>query len=141
METKESRSFLDKVWVESEQANVALTQVYEGMRVYDRSGRKLGTVEAVYLGALAGPDAEYGQEPMMVSVRELREFSLIEDFARAITERLSDPWRERLLHHGFIKIDSLRPFTADRYAMPNQIDRVSDNRVVLRVKGDELIKA
>jgi hypothetical protein len=35
METKESRSFLDKVWVESEQANVALTQVYEGMRVYD----------------------------------------------------------------------------------------------------------
>jgi hypothetical protein len=39
METKESRPFLDKVWVDSEQANLALTQVYEGMRVYDREGR------------------------------------------------------------------------------------------------------
>ncbi|HSF34408.1 MAG TPA: PRC-barrel domain-containing protein [Candidatus Tectomicrobia bacterium] len=141
METKESRSFLDKVWVESGQAHLALTQVYEGMRVYDRSGRKLGTVEAVYLGELAGPDAEYGQRPMTVAVRDSCAFSLIDDYARALTERVADPMRDRLLRHGFIRIESLRPFATDRYAMPNQIDRVSGDRVVLRVKGDELIKA
>jgi hypothetical protein len=141
MDTREGRSLLVKVWPKFEQVNLALTQVYEGMCVYDRTGRKLGTVEAVYLGELAWPDAEDAQELMTGSVRKPREFSLIEDFARAISERVSDSLRERLLRHGFIRIDSLRPFALDHYAMPHQIDRVSDDRVMLRVQGNELIKA
>jgi hypothetical protein len=136
-----SRPLLDKVGVESAQVDRAVVRVYEGMRVYDRSGRKLGTVEAVYLSELAEPDEAEAQGPTATSVGEPGEFSLIEDFARALTERVSDPWRGRLLRHGFIRIGSLSPFAADRYAMPDQIDHVSDDRVMLGVKGDELIKA
>jgi hypothetical protein len=125
------------------QTNGVLAQVYEGMGVYDRTGRKLGTVETVYLGELIETDDAYGQDPATLSVREKREVSLIEDFARAIaiTERVSDPLRERLLSQGFMRIDSRGLFVVDRYALPEQIDSVSDGRVMLRVNRDELIKA
>jgi hypothetical protein len=113
------------------------------MNVYDRTGRKLGTVENVYLGELIDLDDEHGQEPATPSVGDTREVSFIEDFARAIviTKQVSDTLRERLLRHGFIRIDSIGLFTPDRYVMPAQIASVFDGRVILRVNRDELIRA
>jgi hypothetical protein len=128
---------------EAEKVNPILTQVYEGMRVYDRLGDKIGTIEYVYLGELAEPDEEYERGPDAASAFDGSEGSLIEDFARAIalTQQVSDTWRERLLCYGFIRINSTGLFAADRYATPEQIAHVADDRVLLCVNRNELLKA
>jgi hypothetical protein len=128
---------------EAERVNPILTQVYEGMKVYDRMGDKIGTVEYVYLGELTEPDEEYEQGPDSPSAFDGSEGSLIEDFARAIalTQQVSDAWRERLLCYGFIRINSTGFFAADRYATPEQIANVADHRVMLCVNRNELLKA
>jgi hypothetical protein len=107
---------------ELEQVDPILQQIYEGVAVHDRTGRRIGTVEYVYLGEVAG--------------------SLIEEFAKAVllTERVPDIWRERLLSYGFIRINRFGLFTADRYALPSQIAGVVDDRVLLNVDLDELLK-
>jgi hypothetical protein len=127
---------------DSGQGHPLLRQIYEGMRVYDRTAGKIGTVEYVYLGELTDADDEHGQRPATPSVIGSHERSLIEDFARdvALTDHVPDPLREQLLRHGFIRINSAGLFTADRYAKPEQIASVSDDGVTLRVSRDELIK-
>jgi hypothetical protein len=124
------------------QANPLLNQIYEGMRVYDRTAEKIGTVEYVYLGDLTEADDEQGHRLWTPSVFGSHERSLIEEFARdvALTDALPDPLREQLLRHGFIRINSTGLFTADRYAKPEHIANVSDDSVTLRVTRDELIK-
>ena len=109
--------------------------------MYDRTSGKIGTVEYVYLGELTEADDEHSQRPAIPSALGSAERSLIEDFARdiALTDHVPDPLREQLLRHGFIRINSAGLFTADRYAKPEQIARVSDDGVLLRVTRDELI--
>jgi hypothetical protein len=127
---------------ESGQLSRILLQVYEGMAVYDQTGNKIGTVEYVYLGELTEQDEEFGQE-QLASTLESSDGSLIEDFARAIvlTEQVSDTLRERLLCHGFMRINSTGFFSADRYVMPTQIASVADDRIMLCVSREKLIKA
>jgi hypothetical protein len=119
-----------------------LTQVYEGMDVYDRTGDKIGTVEYIYLGAVSEEADRYGAGPATASEGGPRESSLIEDFAKVFRaeDRVPEPIRERLRRHGFMRIDSAGLFAADRYVMPEQIAGVSGDRVTLRVTRDELIK-
>jgi hypothetical protein len=119
-----------------------LTQIYEGMTVYDRAGDKIGTVEYVYLGAVSQEADKRGGGPETTSPPGGGESSLIEDFAKAIfpTDQVPEPLRQRLLRHGFIRIDSTGLFAADRYVMPDQLADVSEARVTLRVTRDELIK-
>ena len=128
---------------ESEQVNPILLQVYEGMTVHDQTGDKIGTVEYVYLGEVAEAPEDFGRGEQTSSTLISTEGSPIEEFAKAIllTERVSDRWRERLLSYGFIRINSTGFFTADRYAMPSQIATVADDRVMLCVNRNELIKA
>jgi len=119
-----------------------LTQIYERMTVYDRAGDKIGTVEHVYLGAVSEEADKHGGGRGTASSPGRSESSLIEDFARAIfpADQVPEPLRQRLLRHGFIRIDSTSLFAADRYVMPDQIADVSEDRVTLRVTRDELIK-
>jgi hypothetical protein len=128
---------------ESEQVDPILLQIYEGMAVHDRTGRMIGRVEYVYLGEVAESSEPGGYNDQPAAAPSSSEGSLIEEFARAVllTERVSDIWRERLLSYGFIRINSPRLFTADRYALPSQIAGVADNRVLLYVDRDELLKA
>jgi hypothetical protein len=128
---------------ESEQVDPILLHIYEGMAVYDQTGAKIGTVEYVYLGEVADSPEECGYYTQTPSTLTSSEVSLIEEFAKAIllTERVSDIWRERLLSYGFIRIKSSGFFTSDRYALPSQIAGVADDRVLLYVDRDELIRA
>jgi hypothetical protein len=125
------------------QANQILTQVYEGMKVFDEAGDKIGTVEYVYLGDLAEAADEYDQGDESPSIFGDHESSLIEEFARdvALGEQVRNPWREQLLRHGFLRINRTGLFAADRYATPDQIASVSDDHVTLRVRRGELFKA
>jgi hypothetical protein len=133
---------MTKQLYDSRQANPLLTQIYEGMRVYDRRAGKIGTVEYVYLGDLTEADDEHGERLWTPSIFGSHERSLIEEFARdvALADTIPDPLREQLLRHGFIRISSAGLFTADRYAKPAHIASVSDDGVTLRVTRDELIK-
>lgn len=128
---------------ESEQVDPVLLRVYEGMQVHDQTGALIGTVEYVYLGEVAESPKEFSYQGQTASASPNSEGSLIEEFAQAIllTERVSDYWRERLLSYGFIRINSAGLFSPDRYAMPSQIAGVVDERVLLWVERDELIKA
>jgi hypothetical protein len=128
---------------ELEQVDPILLQIYEGMAVQDRTGRKIGTVEYVYLGEVAESSEQGGYNAQPAAALASSEGSLIEEFAKAVllTERVSDIWRERLLSYGFIRINRSGLFTADRYALPSQIAGVADDRVLLNVDLDELLKA
>jgi hypothetical protein len=119
-----------------------LTQIYEGMTVYDRTDQKIGTVEHVYFGAASQEADTHGGGPTTAASPGGYESSLLEDFAKAIAagDEMPEPLRQRLLRHGFIRIDSTGLFAADRYVMPDQIADVSEDRVTLRVTRDELIK-
>jgi hypothetical protein len=128
---------------ELEQVDPILQQIYEGMAVHDRTGRRIGTVEYVYLGEVAesSEQGDYNGQPAAALTSS--EGSLIEEFAKAVllTERVSDIWRERLLSYGFIRINRSGLFTADRYALPSQIAGVANDGVLLNVDLDELLKA
>jgi len=128
---------------ESGQVSRILQQISEGMAVHDQMGDKIGTVEYVYLGELTEVDENFGPGESSPSMVDGSEGSLIEEFARAIvlTEEVPDLWRERLLSHGFIRISSTGLFTADRYVMPAQIARVANDRVMVCVSRDRLMKA
>jgi hypothetical protein len=128
---------------ESEQVDPILLQIYEGMAVHDQTGRMIGTVQCVYLGEVAESPEQCGYDEQSPSALPSSEGSLIEEFAEAIllTEQVSDIWRERLLSYGFIRINSSGLFTSERYALPSQIAGVSDDRVLLYVDRDELVKA
>ena len=119
-----------------------LTQIYEGMTVYDRTDQKIGTVEHVYFGAVDQEAETHGGGPTTAASPGEHESSLIEDFAKAVAagDEMPEPLRQRLLRHGFMRIDSTGLFAADRYVMPDQIAEVSGDRVTLRVTRDELIK-
>ena len=133
---------MDQQPIEWQDGSRPLTQIYEGMPVYDRTGYKIGTVEGVYLGAVSEEASQRGGGPATASSPGSDESSLIEDFAKSIVpqDRLPETLRERLLRQGFIRIHSSGFFTADRYAMPEQIESVSGDHVVLHATRDELLK-
>ena len=128
---------------ELEQVDPILQQIYEGMAVHDRTGRRIGTVEYVYLGEVAESSEQGGYDGQPAAALTSSEGSLIEEFAKAVllTERVPDIWRERLLSYGFIRINRFGLFTADRYALPSQIAGATADRVLLNVDLDELLKA
>ena len=127
---------------EQETGPKIMTQIYEGMSVYDGAGEKVGTVKDVYLGAVSEAQDERGLGPATVSTPGQQDTSLIDGFLKAFAspQPVPEPVRQRLLRHGFIRINTAGILTSDRYAMPDQIERVSDDRVFLRVPYEALVK-
>lgn len=125
-----------------EESNHILAQIYEGMTVYDHEGRKIGTVQHVRLGAVTAAADERGLGPATTAAPERAETSLIEGFVKAVApnDPIPDELRQRLLRHGFIRIDCTGILASDRYAMPDQITQVSEDQVTLGVARDALLK-
>jgi hypothetical protein len=122
--------------------NTILDQVHEGMHVYDSKGDEIGTVRKVFLGSVSDEMHERGGGPATASDPKLRDDSLIDNLVEAFSadDPLPEPLRGRLLRQGFIRIDSAGLFASDRFAMPDQIESVSDDTVRLRLGKDELIE-
>ena len=110
-----------------------LAQVQEGMTVYDRANETIGTVREVYLGSEPGAVTTAG--------RATPPHSFVDDIAPAVAPpAVPDVVRERLVHEGFIRIDTAGPFAADRYAFASQIRGVSEAGVTLDAARDDLVR-
>lgn len=122
-------------------SNTILNQVHEDMRVCDSAGQEIGKVREVFLGAVSDETHARGGGPATASVPEERDETLIDYAAKAFADDLlPEVLRERLLRHGFIRIDTNGLFASDRFALPDQIESVSDDCVRLRLTKDELIE-
>ena len=110
-----------------------LGQVREGMTVYDGANQTIGTVRQVYLGGEPGALTTTGPATAP--------HSFVDDIARALAPpAVPEVVRERLLHEGFIRIDTAGLFAADRYAFASQIREVSEAGVTLDATSDDLIR-
>ena len=53
---------------------------------------------------------------------------------------MPEPLRSRLVRSGYLKLDGPRLLDADRYVPGDYVRDVSDDRVQLSVRRDELVK-
>jgi hypothetical protein len=122
--------------------NTILDQVHEGMHVYDSKGDEIGTVRKVFLGSVSDEMHDRGGGPATAPDPKVRDDSLIDNLVEAYSadDPLPEALRGRLLRQGFIRIDTAGLFASDRFAMPDQIESVSDDTVRLRLGKDELIE-
>lgn len=112
--------------------------VTEGMEVYDRDQKKVGEVESLFMGAQAD---SVGSEPALTTgSAPMENDSLVEDVARVFTDDMPEVVRSRLRHSGFIRVDG-GLFSGDRYALREHIASVTGDRVILNIRGEEMISA
>lgn len=118
-----------------------LNFIHEGMTVYDREDKKIGSVERLYFGSGSTVDQDEYQMPVEPGRADIPRDTLFDAIADVFDPNdVPDEMRERLLQRGFIRIDGAGLFAADRYVMPEQIASVSDEAVYLKVAKDELLK-
>jgi hypothetical protein len=115
-----------------------LSMIEKGMRVYDNQGEEVGTVEFVHFGEASGSRSTGAASLPDKSAKS----DLIEIIRKVFgSDDLPEELRERLLMRGFVKMDSAKLFGADRYAMSDQIAKVENNGVHLKVEdSDGLLK-
>jgi hypothetical protein len=121
-----------------------LGAIREGMAVYDRTDRKVGTVRDVFMGGVDPEDARrQAAETAPPPPADDSGSALPRAVAKAFrpNESIPDELRERLEQEGYIAIDAAGLFAGDRYATADQIARVADDRVLLSASSDELARA
>lgn len=125
--------------------NEVLTQVHEGMKVYDHDGKHIGKVDEVYLGGVSGGVDERGgyagpatgsapmhETPALIVGASVPEINT--------SDNIPDQLRNRMYREGFIRIDEAGLFAGHRYAVRDQVESVEGDKVHLRVPHDQLIK-
>ncbi len=119
-----------------------LVQVREGMTVYDSAEKKVGTVKEVHMGDGSVLAEGAGIAPATAGHTPERDDSLIGGLATAVgaDDRLPDAARDHLLRVGYIAINAAGLFSGERFATTDQIAAVDEDRVVLNVSNDELIR-
>jgi hypothetical protein len=123
-------------------SNPVLREVREGMAVFDDRGDLIGRVERVYLGAASTEAIESGRGPATAEDPEELGHTWLDDIARGLaSDEIPATLRARLLQHGYMRLDAAGLFASDRYVMPDQVARVAEDGVHLRVGRDRLIAA
>ena len=118
-----------------------LAGVKEGMDVYN-GDNKIGTVKDIHFGEAGDVQAQSpaaratataaGDDPTRVD-------TLATEFADAFNGYdMNETIRNRLLQHGFIRIDT-GLLGSDKFAMTEQVASVSNDRVELNTDEDGLI--
>jgi hypothetical protein len=95
-----------------------LATIDEGMAVYDSNGSKVGVVKYVQNG-----------------------LGLVDTFvdSPALPSSAPDQMRKQLMQRGFIKIRA-GLLASDRYVTADQVRLVQEDRVILNVSDDALLK-
>lgn len=122
----------------SERENMLKT-IAEGMKVYNNKGAEVGKVEFIHFSEAHGPQNAVAAAPPDEPAQ-----AGLTDFIRQMfgADKLPEEIRERLLMHGFIRLDSAKLFGSDRYVMFDQIAKVDSRGVYLAVEDtDDLLKA
>jgi hypothetical protein len=127
-----------------------LKRVHEGMKVYDRQDKEIGTVETVFIGSVTSDDAQMGRGPASINpadeemVAENRPLLFDFAFGGAVSPagdeaEAREMIRGRLLREGYVEVDGAGLFAKDMFILPDQIQSVSEDSVHLSVSKDELI--
>jgi hypothetical protein len=117
-----------------------LGQVHEGMEVYDRDQKKVGKVDGLFMGALADGEAMGGEPARGPGPETAGDGSLIADVARVFDDNLPQVLRSRLRQNGYIRVRG-GILSGDRFALREHVAAVAGERVILNVRGEELISA
>ncbi len=119
-----------------------MTQIREGMEVFDRNGKRVGRVASLYLGAEA--DGVWsGTAPATPAGAEGTPDDRTPPFGTPFVsvpgdeDNLPAVLRRRLQQQGYIRIDR-GLLGRDCFALRDQIEAVNDKRVDLTVAGAEL---
>ena len=118
-----------------------LAPIHKGMEVRDLVGEKVGEVQDLYFGTSGDEMAAHGAGAATAERPQMRERGFVEDLAQALfgDTEIPEELRDRLLNHGYIEVDGEGLFAADRYVLPEQISRIDNDRVYLRVARRDLI--
>ena len=106
-----------------------LAQIRNGMQVFDQHGVAIGRVERVHVGLPTDRQA----------AGDTTEIKAIEQ-ALFGSDRLPEMLRTRLLERGFMRVESPKLQATDRYIMPEQIERIADDRVYLCVPAERTVQ-
>ena len=101
-------------------------EVHRGMRVLDRTHKEIGTVK----------DFKMTGNAMSVDASD----DISADEIALLGKDIPEGLRRRLIRQGFVRLDTNGLFAADRLIMPEQIEAVADDQLMLSVSKDELLK-
>jgi len=121
-----------------------LTQIHEGMPVYDVRDNHIGRVAFVHFGAASETQQELGVGPATLTPADnpnMRQDSIIDNIAEAFDpNEVPGELQEKLLTNGYIRLDTAGFFASDRFITPDQIAGIKDDTVQLSVHRDQLVK-
>lgn len=142
-------SGLDANNINPQMRNPKLSEVQKGMKVFDINHREIGTVEDLFIGETGQNDLEEATGPASTH-DDLRPGGQFVDttpnfaFGGGVNPTAAgDEDRtieDRLNWEGYIRISMAGLFSSDRYALPDQIEAVRDNEVLLNVTKENLLK-
>ena len=113
-----------------------LSKIEKDMKVYDNKGAEVGEVEYIHFSEGSGAQTAIASVPDKPENQDV-----LGILGKLFTsDHLPEELQERLLMHGFIRVDSAKLFGADRYVMSDQIATVEKGGVYLNVDSEELVK-
>ena len=111
-----------------------LHAIREGMKVLDAEGGEVGTVETLHF-----PEGGADRTGAASLPGRTERPGLLESVAEAFrADKLPEELRQRLLMHGFLRIDSAALFAADRYVMLEDVASVKGDAVHLKLGREAL---
>jgi hypothetical protein len=123
------------------QQDSILMRIHEGMDVYNHDDERIGKVESIFFGSVSEQEDMTGAGAATPDNVEMRDHSWFDALANVFDDDdIHNELREQLQRKGFIRIDSSGLFSSDRYATPDQIAAVHEDRVILRTDKEGLIK-
>ena len=115
--------------------------VREGMEVYDVDNQHVGTVDMVHSGEVTPAAEAAGLGPGQPSTDAAPSGSLVGDVLGLFNPvDTSETAESRLLQKGFVRIGRSGLFSSARYVTLDQVAAVEGDRVLLNVRGENLIK-
>ena len=121
-----------------------LSQIHEGMPVYDVRDNHIGRVAFVHFGAASETQQQLGVGPATTAPADnpnMRQDSIIDNIAEAFDpNEVPQELQEKLLVSGYIRLDTAGFFASDRFITPDQISGIKDDTVQLSVNRDQLVK-
>jgi hypothetical protein len=121
-----------------------LSQIHEGMGIYDVRDNHIGKVDFVHFGAASETQMELGTGPATSTSADnprMRRDTIVDNIAEAFQPNdVPEQLENKLLMSGYVRMDADGIFASDRFILPEQIANVAGDKVILSVSRDQLVK-